>query len=137
MRLFLLTPFVIGAITAYVANNGTDIGARRTMWSVVIAVALGSLALVAVALEGIVCIVMAAPLGLSMALIGGVLGREMALRSRRPPRQSLSCVALLPLTFSVENVLPPVAYFDTYQTIAVRAHRPKWSGNQFCPRIRS
>ncbi len=119
--LFLLTPFVIGTISGYIANYRADIGGRQTAWAVVIAVALGSLMLVAVALEGIVCVIMAAPLGLGMALIGGVLGREMALRSRRSAGQTLSCLALLPLMFSIENVLPPVAHFDTEQTIAVGA----------------
>src|SRR5262245_46122155 len=119
--LFLLTPFVIGVITAYVANYRADIGTGRTALSVAIAVLLGGLGLVAVALEGLICIIMAAPLGMGMALIGGVLGRAMALRAKRPARQTLSCIALLPLMFAVEHVLPPSAHFDTEQTIAVAA----------------
>ncbi len=86
-----------------------------------IAVLLGSLTLVAVAIEGLICIIMAAPLGLVMALIGGVLGRSMALQRRRPAAQTLPCLALLPLMFAVENVLPPVAHLDTDQTITVAA----------------
>jgi hypothetical protein len=82
---------------------------------------LGSLTLVAVAIEGLICILMAAPLGLGMALIGGVLGRAMALQARRPAAQTLPCLALLPLMFAVENVLPPVAHLDTEQSIAVAA----------------
>jgi uncharacterized membrane protein YhaH (DUF805 family) len=121
MGLFLLTPFVIGAMTAYIANHKSDIGGGRTALSVVIATGLGSLALVLVALEGIVCIIMAAPLGLGVALIGGVLGREIALHSRRPARQSLSCVALLPLVFAVEKFLPATISFETVQTIEVHA----------------
>jgi len=119
--LFLLTPFVIGVITGYIANSRADIGVGETILAVVAAVAVGSLALVAVALEGLICIIMAAPLGLGMALIGGVLGRAMALLTRRSARQPLQCLALLPLMFSVENVLPPSAYFDTEQTIAIAA----------------
>jgi hypothetical protein len=119
--LFLLTPFVIGAICAYIANYRANIGGRQTAWAVVLAVVLGSLMLVAVALEGAVCIIMAAPLGLGMALIGGVLGRAMALQARRPAGQPLQCIALLPLMFAVENVLPPAASFDTDQSIAVAA----------------
>ena len=49
--------------------------------------------------------------GLAMALFGGILGRAMALLARRLRRQTLSCVALLPLMFAVENVLPPVDSF--------------------------
>lgn len=119
--LFLLSPFLIGAICAYIANYRADIGGGQTAWTVVIAVLLGSLMLVAVALEGAVCIIMAAPLGLGMALLGGVLGRAMALQGRRPAGQTLPCLALLPLMFSFESVLPPITPFDTEQTIAVAA----------------
>jgi uncharacterized membrane protein YhaH (DUF805 family) len=119
--LFLLTPFVIGVVTAYVANSRADMGLGRTALIVVMAVAVGSLALVAVAVEGLICIVMAAPIGLAMALIGGLLGREMALLKRRVAGQPLPCIALLPLMFAIENVLPPGAHLDTEQTIAVAA----------------
>jgi hypothetical protein len=64
---------------------------------------------------------MAAPLGLGMALLGGVLGRAMALQARRPAGQPLQCIALLPLMFAVEHVLPPSAHFETEQTITVAA----------------
>jgi uncharacterized membrane protein YhaH (DUF805 family) len=119
--LFLLTPLVIGTISGYVANYRGDIGGRQTTRAVVIAVVLGSLGLVAVAVEGLICIIMAAPLGLGMALVGGALGREMALQGRRPAGQTLPCLVLLPLMFAVENVLPPVTQFDTEQTITVAA----------------
>jgi uncharacterized membrane protein YhaH (DUF805 family) len=119
--LFLLTPFVIGLITAYIANLNADIGLWETALTVVVALAVASLAVVAAALEGLICIIMAAPLGLCMALIGGALGRAMALLKRRPARQPWQCIALLPLMFSVENVLPPSAHFDAEQTIVVAA----------------
>lgn len=119
--LFLLTPFAIGAVSGYIANYRGDIGGGQTASTVTIAVLLGSLMLMVVALEGLICIIMAAPLGLGMALLGGVLGRAMALETRRPMGQPLQCIALLPLMFAVENVLPPSAHFDTEQTIAVAA----------------
>jgi uncharacterized membrane protein YhaH (DUF805 family) len=119
--LFLLTPFVIGVITAYIANRNADIGFWETALTVVVALAVASLAVVAAALEGLICIIMAAPLGFCMALIGGALGRAMALLKRRPARQPWQCIALLPLMFSVENVLPPSAHFDAEQTIVVAA----------------
>jgi hypothetical protein len=119
--LFLFTPFMVGGTTAYIANYKADIGTGATAWSVTIAVLLGGLALVAVALEGLICIVMAAPLGLITALLGGMLGRELALHGNRSAVQNLPCLALLPLMFAVENVLPPLAHFDMEHTIAVAA----------------
>jgi hypothetical protein len=119
--LFLLTPFVVGIVSAYTANHQADIGGRQTAWTVFIAVLLGGVTLVAVAVEGVICILMAAPLGLGMALLGGVLGRAMALQTGRPAGQPLQCIALLPLMFAIEHVLPPSAHFETDQTIAVAA----------------
>jgi len=119
--LFLLTPFVVGIVSAYAANHQADIGGRQTAFTVFMAVLLGGLTLVAVAVEGVICILMAAPLGLGMAMLGGVLGRAMALQARRPAGQPLQCIALLPLMFAIEHVLPPSAHFETEQTISVAA----------------
>jgi uncharacterized membrane protein YhaH (DUF805 family) len=119
--LFLLAPFAIGCVTAYLANYKRDIGGWQTVLSVVAATLLGGLALVAVQLEGIVCIIMAAPLGLGAALIGGALGRALALQSRQPASHALSCVAVLPLVFAVESYFPAVTSFETSETITVQA----------------
>ena len=81
--LFMLTPFVIGVITGYLANRKGDIGDWPTALSVMAAIALGGIALVFVALEGIVCILMAAPLAIGLALAGGVLGHHIALRAKK------------------------------------------------------
>jgi uncharacterized membrane protein YhaH (DUF805 family) len=119
--LFLLTPFVVGIVAAYTANLQADIGGRQTAWTVFIAILVGGLTLVAVAVEGVICIVMAAPLGLGMALLGGALGRAMALRARRPAGQPLQCIALLPLMFAIEHALPASTPFETEQTMTVAA----------------
>jgi uncharacterized membrane protein YhaH (DUF805 family) len=118
---FLLTPFIVGATTGYFANRKGDAGESRTWMMVAGATALGSIALVIAALEGLICIIMAAPLGLGAAWVGGLLGRSIALYSRRPPAQTLSCLALLPLVFAIESLLPPTASFETAQTITVKA----------------
>jgi uncharacterized membrane protein YhaH (DUF805 family) len=119
--LFLVAPFVIGVITSYLANYRGDIGRWKSFLLVLTAMTVGSLAVVLVALEGIICIAMAAPLELCLALLGSYVGRDIALRSRRPAERTLSCVALLPLALAVEKVLPPSTSFETVQTIVVEA----------------
>jgi uncharacterized membrane protein YhaH (DUF805 family) len=123
--MFLVSPFVIGAVTGYLGNRTGNIGVSRTSTLVVGAASLGGIALVAVALEGIICILMAAPIGIGAAVIGGQLGRMIALSTRRPPHQTLSAFALLPLTFAVENVMSSTTSFDTTETIAIHAP-PEW-----------
>jgi len=119
--MFVVSPFVIGATAGYLANRRGNVGSFRTALVVTIACALGGIALVAVALEGLVCIILGAPLGLGVALLGGLFGREVALYSTRSGRQTLSSFALLPLVFAVESVVSPSTAFDTRETIIVDA----------------
>jgi len=119
--MFVASPFTIGATTGYCANRRTDLGAARTAHLVAAAIVLGGIALVIAALEGLICILMAAPLAIITALIGGMLGRAMALYSRASVQQGLSGVALLPLIFAVESSLPTVVAFDTVSRIHIDA----------------
>src|SRR5260370_10776301 len=119
--MFVASPFVIGATTGYFANRKTDLGGTQTATLVTSAAALGGIALILVALEGVVCIIMAAPPRLGRALVGGLLGRAIALSTRRSPAQTLSGFALLPLVFTLESVLATTTSFDSYQTIEVDA----------------
>jgi hypothetical protein len=119
--MFVVSPFVIGAMTAYLANRNGDIGSSGTAVAVVVAAVLGGVALVMAALEGIVCIVLASPLGLIVALVGGVFGREVALYSRRSARQTLSSFALLPLVFAMEHVVPATTALDVRESVLVNA----------------
>ena len=119
--MFVISPFVVGATTAYFANRQAEIDATRTVQLVLCATALGGIALIGFALEGAVCIVMAAPLGVLAALAGGALGRGIALSTKRSPAHTVSAVALLPLVFALERAFPPAATFDTTETTVVEA----------------
>jgi uncharacterized membrane protein YhaH (DUF805 family) len=119
--MFVVSPFVIGATTAYFGNRNQDIGVGPTMILVVGAAALGGIALLVVALEGIFCLILVAPIGFGVACAGGALGRAIALHTRRTPRQTLSGLALLPLVFAVEHVMSATTSFDTIETAVVHA----------------
>ena len=119
--MFVVSPFIIGSTTGYFGNRRQDIGVGNTERLVVGALLLGGIALLAFALEGILCLIMAWPLVFGTAFVGGLLGRAIALHSRRPPRQALSSLALLPLVFATENFLPATVQFDTQARIQVSA----------------
>lgn len=106
--LFVMTPFLVGITTGYLVNSRSDLGARRTMKLVIVAAGLGSLALVVLALEGIVCILLAAPLAIPVVMLGGALGRRLAL-VRLNRRNPIASVAILPLVFMMEGAIPPEA----------------------------
>jgi uncharacterized membrane protein YhaH (DUF805 family) len=119
--LFIVSPFIIGAVAAYLANRKSDIGPKASARIAFSAALLGGLGLVATSLEGLLCIVMASPLAIPVALVGGLLGHSIATFRRRPARQTLSGIALLPIVFATEYAFPPMTNFETQQIILVRA----------------
>lgn len=118
--LFVLTPFVVGVTTAYLANRRAALEPGMTLPLVTGAAALGSLALVMFAIEGLVCIVLAAPLGLLAAMAGGALGRAAALAGLRRGKPFMS-IALLPAVFAFEAAMPPALAITTDQATIISA----------------
>lgn len=118
--LFVLTPFLVGFTTAYVANRRVVLDVGKTLMLVTAAAALGTLVLVMLALEGLVCILFAAPLGWGVAVAGGALGREAALVVHRPGKPLMS-VAILPAVFAFEAAMPPAVPITMQQTIDIAA----------------
>ena len=122
--LFVISPFVVGATAAYLANRRRPIGAPATMGVAMIALLIGGMALILLAFEGFICILMAAPIAAVMALLGAELGRNIAARGQEPVETSVFAFGLLPLVFAIEQALPAVAEFDTSQSIVVVAPAP-------------
>lgn len=118
---FVIAPFLVGFTTAAIANARCDLGARDTNRLVAGTITLGGLALIAVALEGAICLLMAAPLGFVMARLGGMLGRAVAVHRLSSARQTLSSVAVLPIVLVGELLFAPMAPFETHNTIVIDA----------------
>jgi len=62
-------------------------------------------ALLMFALEGAVCLIMAAPLILPLGLLGGLIGKAIAHASRRPSAELLAAILALPLLAGAEALL--------------------------------
>jgi hypothetical protein len=118
--LFVATPFLVGVTTAYLANRETVMEVTKTIGLVMIAAALGSLALIMFALEGFICIVLAAPLGAIVAAAGGAVGRWLAMLGHKTGRPLFS-IAILPAVFMLEGAVPPAIAIDTGRTITIDA----------------
>lgn len=118
--LFVTTPFTVGLTTGFLVNRRVDQGGSETVALALAAAGLGSLALVILALEGAVCIAMAAPLAIPVTIVGGVIGRDLAQvgRNRRSP---LASVAVLPMVFMLEAAMPPEVPIATARQIAIAA----------------
>lgn len=118
--LFVMTPFLVGLTSGYLVNEQSDLGASTTMKLAIAAAGLGSLALVVLALEGLVCIILAAPLAIPLVMLGGVLGRQLAI-ARHDRRNPLVSVAILPMIFMLEAAMPPEAPIVTQHEIEIAA----------------
>jgi uncharacterized membrane protein YhaH (DUF805 family) len=84
LALFFGTPFVIGAVTAFVFNRGALTTLRQTLQLVLLTMAIIAGVVLMVQLEGLLCLLMAAPLGVSLAAMGGLLGRRIAMHEPQP-----------------------------------------------------
>lgn len=118
--LFVATPFLVGLTTGYLVNRDEEQGVGRTMKLCLAAAGLGSLALVALALEGIVCILMAAPLAIPFVMLGGAAGRGLAV-SQHDRGQPFYSIAILPLVFLAEGAMPPQVPIATHHSIEIDA----------------
>jgi hypothetical protein len=118
--LFVLTPFVVGFTTGYLVNRRELQTVKTTNGLVLVAAALGCFGLILFALEGMICLVLAAPLAALLAIAGGALGRRTA-RLGKGPSGPVYCVALLPLMFAADAISPPDAMMLTDESIVIDA----------------
>jgi uncharacterized membrane protein YhaH (DUF805 family) len=111
--LFLGTPFFAGFLATLL--HGARI--RRTLGQS-IAPALLSLLfiaaiLLAVAAEGVICLIMAAPLAFCETVAGAFVAHGLLQSLHRSPGPALSSVVVLPVLFFTESVAPPAPLVRT------------------------
>jgi hypothetical protein len=94
VALFMATPFVIGATAAYVFRrmHAASMGASVSV-GLTAAMILG-LGLLSLALEGLVCLLMAAPLAVPIVAVGAMVGHRLA-EPRAAPAIGLGLVLLI------------------------------------------
>ncbi len=123
LGLFVATPVLMGMAASYVANCHGDVGVRRSIRIALDAVMLGSLGLIGFALEGFVCLLMAAPIIVVMAIVGALVGRTLA-SARRYRQSTMMSLVALPFLFAIDAVAPPHAEFETSESIEIAASAP-------------
>jgi hypothetical protein len=119
--LFLLTPFLIGAVSAFVANR-----TYRRERSASILIGLGALGLIGgtlllFALEGAICIAMAVPLAVPLQIMGSLLGHAMG-RGDAPAITSISMLLLVgPMAPVMDRFVPAPETRTVLTSIEVNA----------------
>jgi uncharacterized membrane protein YhaH (DUF805 family) len=76
--LFVGTPFVMGVVAARVVHAKGYRGKKTSLLVAALSVGVGGGALLLFALEGVICLTMAAPLALALGLLGALVGDAMA-----------------------------------------------------------
>jgi hypothetical protein len=94
--LFLGTPLMMGATAGYVYSRGAPRGFGVSILLGMATVALGCVAMLLFALEGVVCLIMALPLAAPVGALGGLLGAAIAEATRRPLHELAAALLILP-----------------------------------------
>jgi uncharacterized membrane protein YhaH (DUF805 family) len=119
--LFLGTPFVIGAVTAWLFNRRYPATSRETQQIVLMTMAcVGGVTLVTAA-EGALCLFMAAPLAIGLGAMGAYLGRELALFDREPVFNVIVGVLAVPLAASLDAKAPATELREVRTSMEVAA----------------
>jgi uncharacterized membrane protein YhaH (DUF805 family) len=94
MALFVAGPGMVGALAAYVYNRPVLRRLQGTLLVVLLVTFATGLSLMLFAAEGLLCLVMAFPLGAAFATLGGLLG-YMAASLRAPSKRTAALPLLL------------------------------------------
>ena len=109
MGLFIAVPFCVGYLGAFL--HVRRFPAARVAPFAIAAVSLGLLSglMLALAWEGAMCVVMAAPLALAVAMLGAKWGQASARRfTRRPAYMTIAALPLILIAEAAMNPAPPV-----------------------------
>jgi uncharacterized membrane protein YhaH (DUF805 family) len=114
--LFIGIPFMQGLTAAVLFGYHKPQSLFRSIGVAWSSVLLFALLIFVLAVEGIICIAMAAPIGFGVATIGGIIGYMIQRRSIKGLPASLIIFAVMPLLSGVEhmaNIQPPLHRVST------------------------
>ncbi|MFN2567347.1 MAG: SRPBCC family protein [Gemmatimonadaceae bacterium] len=121
VALFLSTPFVTGVITGFLLNRRYPARARETREVVAMTILATAGALILTAIEGGLCVLMAAPLALPIAVLGGAAGRHIALRDRSRNVNALAALAVVPVVASTDATRGPTPLREVRSAVEIDA----------------
>ncbi len=119
--LFVGTPFIIGVTTGFAFNRGGARTPKATIGVASLAILLSGLGLLLFALEGVLCLLMAAPLALAVAIPGALVGAAIAQRGNRSWTQTALLILFLPLFGAAESQAVRTPLYQVATTIDIDA----------------
>lgn len=119
--LFLGTPILMGTTVAYLYNRNSPRSYARSAGLGVVAICFAALALLLFALEGVICVAMALPLFFPLGALGGLIGKAIADSTRRPARELMAVLVVLPVLAVVESRLITTTEYEVMTTVEIDA----------------
>jgi uncharacterized membrane protein YhaH (DUF805 family) len=104
LTIFLGTPFLMGLVIGVVSNTRRTRSTGQTMALVMVGIATAGVALLAVAFEGLLCLLMALPLAVPIAMLGALVGQSFA-ATRTPAAGMALLLAILPAGSSLDRAV--------------------------------
>ena len=92
IALFILTPLFIGLASTILYGHNRELTKKEATQISLLTLGVFTLGLIVFAIEGLICIAMAAPIGLLLTWVGGLIGLTII---NKRPNNSLSSIILL------------------------------------------
>ena len=108
--IFAGLPFCMGFLSALIDSFRAERNFARCVLVANLTALLVGIVLLLIAIEGVVCLIMAAPLAFGIATIGGAMGYAVQTAfwwRDQSPKLFCSVILLVPLAMGVEHAVPP------------------------------
>jgi hypothetical protein len=119
--LFFGTPLVMGMVAGFLVNRPVVRSMADTSRVGVLVMGLAGGVLMAFALEGAICLVMAAPIVMPLSIAGALLGKWIAEATNSSFAGAVPLVLLLPLLSGAESLVAPLPEYVVLTTVEVDA----------------
>ena len=104
VALFLGTPLVMGAVAGFLFNRPLSRSRALTTGLGAVVMVAAAVIMLAFALEGLICIAMAAPIVMPLGIVGALLGKAVADATSISPGGVVPLVIALPLLAGAEHL---------------------------------
>ena len=119
--MFLGTPLVMGAASAFLHNHKHPRSMGETILVAVLSIALTGAGFLLFALEGLICLAMAFPIAVGLGVIGAFVGRAIALMQTSRSSHAVAGALLLPFVCGAEAAIELPTEFSVTTTREINA----------------
>ncbi|AKT42576.1 uncharacterized protein CMC5_068030 [Chondromyces crocatus] len=121
VTLFFITPLVMGVVSAFLFNRPHPRPLGNTILVALASTFIAGAGMLLLALEGIICLAMAFPIAVFIAILGALIGRAVAVQTRTPLRHTAAMMLALPGIAGAEAQVTTVPLHEVQTAIEIDA----------------